>query len=94
MNKAELIDAVAKKGDLKKKDAEIALNALMDVVKTTLKKGDKISLVGFGTFQVQQRKATTGVNPQTREKIKIPAKKVAKLKFSDSVNDLLNNKKK
>jgi DNA-binding protein HU-beta len=62
----------------------------MDVVKKTLKKGEKITLVGFGTFQVRQRKATTGINPQTKEKIKIPAKKVAKLQFSDSVNDMLN----
>jgi len=66
----------------------------MDVVKKTLKKGDKITLVGFGTFQVRNRKATTGINPQTKKKINIPAKKVAKLQFSDSVNSLLNPERK
>jgi len=65
----------------------------MEIVKKTLKKGDKITLVGFGTFQVKDRKATTGINPQTKKKIQIPAKKVAKLKFSDGINDMLNSKK-
>jgi len=92
MNKAELIDAVAKKADLSKKDTDATLNAFMEVVKETLKKEEKISLVGFGTFQINNRKATTGVNPQTKAKINIPAKKVAKLKFSDVINDMLNEK--
>ena len=64
----------------------------MESVKDSLKKGDKVSLVGFGTIQVQNRKATTGVNPQTKQKIRIPAKKVAKMKFSSTVNDILNKK--
>jgi DNA-binding protein HU-beta len=93
MNKAELINAIAKKSGLPKATCEKSLNSFMTVVKDTLKKGDKIMLVGFGTFQVQQRKATTGVNPRTKQKINIPAKKVAKLKFSDSINDNLNKKR-
>jgi len=92
MNKSEFIDAIAKKSGLTKKESESSLNALMDVIKDTLKHGDKISLVGFGTFRVMQKKATTGVNPQTKAKISIPAKKVAKLKFSDSINAILNGK--
>ncbi len=93
MNKAELVEAIAKRSGLSKKDGEKGLNAFLDTVKAQLKKGDKVSLVGFGTFQVMQRKATTGVNPKTKEKINIPKKKVAKLKFSDSVNGMLNPKK-
>lgn len=93
MNKSELVDAIAKKSGLSKKDSEKGLNAFLDTVRSALKKGEKVSLVGFGTFQVMKRKATTGVNPKTKEKIDIPAKKVAKLKFSDSVNAMLNNKK-
>ncbi len=90
MNKSELISEVAKKTNLTQKDIGKTIEAFMDVIKDTLKKGDKITLVGFGTFEVRKRKATTGINPQTKEKIKIPAKKFAKLKFSDTVNKLLN----
>ncbi|GMT49168.1 MAG: DNA-binding protein HU-beta [bacterium] len=92
MNKSELVDSIAKKSSLSKKDSEKGLNAFLDTVRGALKKGNKVSLVGFGTFQVMQRKATTGVNPKTKEKLKIPAKKVAKLKFSDSINGMLNKK--
>ncbi len=91
MNKAELIEAIAKKSKQTKKDSELFLNTFMDVVKSTLKKNQKIMLVGFGTFQSYKRKATTGVNPKTRQKINIPAKKVAKLKWSDSINKMLNS---
>ncbi len=92
MNKSELVDSIAKKSSLSKKDSEKGLNAFLDTVRGALKKGDKVSLVGFGTFQVMKRKATTGVNPKTKEKLQIPAKKVAKLKFSDSINGMLNKK--
>ncbi len=92
MNKSELVDNIAKKSSLSKKDSEKGLNAFLDTVRGALKKGDKVSLVGFGTFQVMKRKATTGVNPKTKEKLQIPAKKVAKLKFSDSINSMLNKK--
>lgn len=94
MNKAELVAEIAKGTKLTRKEVETSLNTFMDVVKKTLKKGDKITLVGFGTFQIRNRKATTGINPQTKKKINIPAKKVAKLQFSDSVNSLLNPERK
>jgi DNA-binding protein HU-beta len=90
MNKSEVISEISKKTNLTQKDVGKTLEAFMDVVKGTLKKGDKITLVGFGTFEVRKRKATTGINPQTKEKIKIPAKKFAKLKFSDTINKALN----
>jgi DNA-binding protein HU-beta len=90
MNKKELIDAMAKDLDSSKKDIDLVLGTFMDVVKEALTREEKVTLVGFGTFQVQQRKATTGINPQTKEKMKIPAKKYAKLKFSDKINEMLN----
>ena len=94
MNKAELVDQISKKTKLSKANCDKVLSSFMDVVKGAAKKGDKITLVGFGTFEVRNRKATTGVNPKTREKIKIPAKKVLRFKTSDVVNDMLNKKKK
>lgn len=75
MNKTELIDAVAEKAELKKKDAEAALNAFIEVVENTLKKGGKVQLVGFGTFETKKRGARTGRNPQTGAAIKIKASK-------------------
>ncbi len=93
MNKHDLIQEIAKKTSISQKDTDEIIKSFMEVTKKVLKKGDKITLVGFGTFQVRQRKATTGINPKTKEKIDIPAKKVAKLQFSDKVNDMLNGKK-
>lgn len=90
MNKGEFIEKIAEKTRLTKKDADRFLNAFMEVVKETLEEGRKISLVTFGTFQVTNRKATVGVNPKTGKRINIPEKRVAKLKFSDSVNERLN----
>jgi DNA-binding protein HU-beta len=87
MNKKELVDEIAKKTKLTKKVVDDVLITFMDVTKKTLKKKDKITLVGFGTFQVRHRKATTGINPQTKEKMDIPAKNYAKLQFSDKVNE-------
>ena len=78
MNKAELIDAVAKKAGLSKKDASNAVNSTIDAIKRNVGKG--VTLVGFGTFKVVTRKARTGVNPQTGEKIRIRAIKVVKFK--------------
>jgi len=89
MNKAELVKAMSQKSGVSKTNTEEFLSAFMDVIKDTLKKDDKITLVGFGTFSKQHRKATTGVNPQTKEKINIPEKFVAKLKFSDAINSSL-----
>ena len=75
MNKADLIDAIAKKAEMTKKDAGVALDAIIESVSASLAKGEKVTLVGFGTFDVRDRKARTGVNPRTKAKIKIPASK-------------------
>lgn len=81
MNKQELVEALLKKaGSASKAEAERHLNAFVEVVKASLKKGQKVSITGFGTFDVSKRKARTGVNPQTGKKIKIPAMKVPKFK--------------
>ncbi len=76
MNKEQLIERVATKTGLSKKDASAALDAILDGITGALKKGEKVTLVGFGTFTVRRRKAREGRNPQTGEKIKIPARKV------------------
>lgn len=75
MNKTQLIEAVAKQADLKKKDAEAAVNAVMAVIENALVDGDKVQLVGFGTFEVKARAARAGMNPITKEAITIPASK-------------------
>ncbi len=80
MNKTELIAAMAEKAGMTKVDAGNALNAYVDVVKEQLAKGEKVTLVGFGTFDVTERPARTGRNPRTGAKIKIAAKKAAKFK--------------
>lgn len=80
MNKSQLIDAVAGKAKLTKADTKKALEAFIDVTKATLKKGDKIALVGFGTFSVAKRAKREGRNPRTGKVLTIPAKKIAKFK--------------
>jgi DNA-binding protein HU-beta len=80
MNKGEIIDAIASEAKVTKADAQRALDAFMTVTTKALKKGDKVTLVGFGTFSVSKRAARTGRNPQTGKEIKIAAKKVAKFK--------------
>jgi DNA-binding protein HU-beta len=80
MNKGQLVDAVADGAGLSKKDAGAAIEAVLGAVQKALKKGDKVSLIGFGTFSVQKRAARQGINPATGEKIKIKAKKVVKFK--------------
>ena len=80
MNKGDLIEAVAKQVKLSKVQAGEALEAVLGAVKGALKKGDKVALVGFGTFSVVKRNARTGINPATGKKIQIKAKKVAKFK--------------
>ncbi|MCF0146258.1 MAG: HU family DNA-binding protein [Eubacterium sp.] len=89
MNKTELIAAIAEKAELSKKDAEAALNAFTDVVGEALKNGDKIQLVGFGTFEVSERSARTGRNPQTGETITIEASRSPKFKAGKSLKDLV-----
>ena len=78
MNKGELVDKIAKDAKISKVQSSNALNAALDNVLSTLKKGSKVTLVGFGTFSVSSRKARTGRNPQTGAPLKIPAKKVPK----------------
>ena len=80
MNKGDLIEAVAKQAKLSKAQAGDALEAVLGAVKSALKKGDRVALVGFGTFSVVKRNARTGINPATGKKIQIKAKKVAKFK--------------
>ncbi|HNU77563.1 MAG TPA: HU family DNA-binding protein [Prolixibacteraceae bacterium] len=80
MNKAELIDAIAKKAGLTKVDAKKGLDATIEAVTDALKAGDRVSLVGFGSFAVAERGARTGRNPQTGKEIKIAAKKVVRFK--------------
>ncbi len=92
MNKAELIAAIAAKTGATKKSAEEAVNAFVDVVTETLKKGDKVQLVGFGSFEVIKRAARKGRNPQTKEEIKIPASKAPKFKAGKALKDLVNKK--
>ncbi|HBS88438.1 MAG: DNA-binding protein [Bacteroidetes bacterium GWF2_38_335] len=80
MNKAQLIDAMASNAKLTKADAKRALDAFVKTTTTALKKGDRVALVGFGSFSVSKRNARTGRNPQTGKVINIPAKKVVKFK--------------
>ena len=80
MNKTELVAAVATKADLSKKDAEAAVKAVLDAVTEALADGEKVALVGFGTFEVKERAARTGKNPRTGEAIEIPASKVPSFK--------------
>ncbi len=82
MNKSDLINAMSANGDMSKAGATRALNAFMRVVADALKKGEKVTLVGFGTFSVAKKVARTGINPITKEQIEIPAKKRVKFKAS------------
>jgi len=90
MNKVELVEAMAKKADISKKDAEAALKAFISTVEGALKKGDKVQLVGFGTFEVSKRAARKGRNPQTGEEMKIKASKTPKFKAGKAFKDALN----
>ena len=90
MNKAELVAAVAEKAEISKKDAEAAVKAFTDVVAEELKKGEKIQLVGFGTFEVSERAARVGRNTQTKQEITIPASKEPKFKAGKALKDSLN----
>lgn len=90
MNKAELIAAVSEKAELSKKDAEKAVKALTDVISEELVKGEKIQLVGFGTFEVSERAAREGRNPKTGEVMNIPASKTPKFKAGKALKDMVN----
>ena len=87
MNKTELVAAVAAKAELSKKDAEAAVAAVFDSVKDALADGDKVALVGFGTFSIKERAARTGLNPRTKETIVIPAAKVPTFKAGAALKD-------
>ena len=87
MNKTELIAEVAKKTGLSKKDAEKAVNATVDAIAGTLTAGDKVQLVGFGSFETKQREARMGRNPKTKEPIQIPASKVPVFKAGKALKD-------
>ncbi len=91
MNKTELVAAIAAKSELSKKDAEKALKAFTDVVTEELKAGNKIQLVGFGTFEVAKREAREGRNPQTGEPMPIPASLSPKFKAGKALKDEINN---
>lgn len=90
MNKTELIAAVASKTELTKKDTEKVLKAFTDVVAEELKKGEKVQLVGFGTFEVSERAAREGRNPQTGETMTIAASKAPKFKAGKALKDMIN----
>lgn len=90
MNKTELVAAIAENADLSKKDSEKALKAFIDVVTEELKKGEKIQLVGFGTFEVIERAAREGRNPLTGEKMQIKASKAPKFKAGKALKDAVN----
>ncbi|MCK4655285.1 MAG: HU family DNA-binding protein [Candidatus Cloacimonetes bacterium] len=87
MNRQDLVGKIAAEAGVTKKAANIALNAVIDGITLALEKGDKVSLVGFGTFKVNQRKARTGVNPQTKAKIQIPARKVPVFKAGKKLKE-------
>lgn len=90
MNKSELIAAVAEQAALSKKDAEKAVNAVISVITDDLVEGNKVQLVGFGTFEVRTREARTGKNPRTGEQIEIAASKVPAFKAGKALKDAVN----
>ena len=90
MNKVELVASMAEKAELTKVDAEKALKAFIDVVTGEMKNGGKVQLVGFGTFEVSERVARKGRNPQTAEEILIPASKAPKFKAGKALKDIVN----
>ena len=92
MNKAELVAAIAAKTGDTKKSAEETVNAFVNVVTAALKKGEKVQLVGFGSFEVRKRAARKGRNPQTKEEIKIPASKAPVFKAGKALKELVNKK--
>ena len=92
MNKTDLIAAVAAKTGETKKSAETSINAIIDVIAETLKKGDKIQLVGFGSFETRTRAARKGRNPQTGKEMKIAAKKAPVFKAGKALKDTVNSK--
>ena len=93
MNKTELVATIANETGLTKKDSEAAVKAFIDVVSEELKKGGKVQLVGFGTFEISQRAAREGRNPQTGDAMEIQASRTPKFKAGKALKDLVNGKK-
>lgn len=91
MNKKEFVDRIAEESGLTKKDAESALNATLTTIGETLKKGEKLTLVGFGAFSTSRRAARTGRNPQTGIEIEIPEKIIAKFKAGKALEENINS---
>lgn len=89
MNKTELINAIAEKAGLNKADSKKALEACIGAISEALQSGDKISLIGFGTFAVSERPERTGINPRTKEQITIEAKKIVKFKAGAELNEAI-----
>ena len=87
MNKAELINSVAATAEVSKKEAEAVITATLDAITAALKEGDKVQLVGFGSFEVKSRAARTGRNPRTKEVVEIPASKVPVFKAGKALKD-------
>lgn len=90
MTKAELINAVAQKTELSKKDSEKAVVAVIDAISETLAAGEKVALVGFGTFEVKERADREGINPRTKEKIEIPASKLPVFKAGKALKEVVS----
>lgn len=89
MNKADLVKEISQKASVNQATAQKALESMLDTFKESLKKGDKIQLIGFGSFEVAKRAGRKGVNPQTKKEIKIPAKKVVKFKAGKELKELV-----
>ncbi len=92
MTRVELVDAIAESTGLTKKDSDAAVKAFVEAVTSALVKGDKVQLVGFGTFSVGERKERKGLNPKTREEIVIPASKAPKFSAGKALKDAVNKK--
>ncbi len=91
MNKSEFIQAMAEKSDLSVKDATAALNATLETIQESLRKGEPVSFVGFGTFEVKERAARTGRNPRTKQPVEIPASKAPSFKAGKSLKEAVNH---
>lgn len=90
MNKTEFINAISEKSGLSKADSKKAIEAFVETVSSQLKEGDKVALLGFGSFSVSDKPARKGINPKTKQPIDIPARKVAKFKAGAELSDLIN----
>lgn len=93
MNKAELVDVVAREAGTTKKDAETVINVMMETIVKRVSSGERVTLVGFGTFEARQRKARTGRNPKTNEPLHIPAKRVPGFRVGKEFSEAVNSKR-